>query len=205
MINQEKFELTLDDVLHEILLAAETAENPFSPVELRRWTTRFPQFEREIAEFFVTEIELEALPERELSPAFEEKFAVRSSEILATILKPNRPAAPIKSLKDAAAARNLRFSDLVRQTGMSSQLLTSLEQRSVIAASIPAKVIKKISEVLQISAESLTAYFAQPQQFLTGTSYKAADQPILSEQKDFADLVAADLQLTAEQKQELLD
>lgn len=205
-MNEEKFEPTLEDILHGILLRAETAENSFSPAELRRWTTRFPQYEREITEFFITEAELETLSERETAPEFAEKFAARSQAVLDGILgKEQNRAVPIESLLKAAAAQNLRFPDLVRKTGMSGQLLTALEQRSVVAASISKKAFNKLAEVLKTSVDSLTAYFEQPPQFIAGASYKSADQPEIGEQKDFAELVRDDLQLSEAQKQDLLD
>lgn len=40
---------------------------------------------------------------------------------------------------------------------------------------------------------------------LAGANYKSDAQPELTEQKDFAELVQADLKLTPEQKQRLLD
>ncbi len=94
---------------------------------------------------------------------------------------------------------------MAKATGLSLQLLLSLEQRLVKSASIPRAVIERIAGTLKTSVESVSAYFEQSPQFLSGASYKSSSQPEIGEQREFADLVREDMKLTAEEKKQLLD
>ena len=206
-MNDKDFNQQLADIENDILLQAETSENAFSPAEVRDWTNRFPQFESEIIEFAATEAELDALPDKPASPEFDRQFAVRSQQVLTEILtrQQARNSAAITSLKDAAAARNLKFPELADRAGMSLQLLISLEQRMVQTASITRTAKSRLAAALKTSVETLTAYFELPPQLIAGTSYKSGDQPTVGAQQDFTQLVNQDAKLTAAQKRALLD
>lgn len=213
MNQQTKDSFDLNDVLHQILLEAETRSEPFDRRRLEVWTTRFPNFKREIIEFFVQEILLDNLPDPTLTAAEETAFTEQSRNVLAKILTEQRAvraaaaysAVNIQSLQSAAAQQNLNVPQLARIVGLSRQLLISLEQRMVKPTTISQKLKIRLAAALSISIESLNAYFEQPAGFLPGASYKSAEQPQLGEQQDFAELIKKDLKLTAEQKRALLD
>lgn len=210
----QKSELTLDDVLHRILLAANSNGDFYNRAELQLWTNRFPEFRREIAEFFVQETLLENLPEPNAITAEESQFAGRSQKLLEQILNRQQTAAQsaasreiesIENLQAAAAKQNLNIPQFAQKIGLSRQLLLSLEQRLVKPATISRKLKTRLADALQTSIESIENYFAQPAAFLPGASYKSGEQPSLGEQQDFAELVKKDLRLTADEKQALLD
>lgn len=213
MTNQNKFdeanEDLLNDILHEILLENENQDEPFSAAQLKFWTNKFPQFERELTDFFVKETLLSATPDEALK---QEAKAVSEDKSFAAILQSlhreigftKDQATALTSLTDAATSKSLQFHELAARAELSISLLGNLEQRYAEFASIPKEIVGRLADALQVSVAAVTDYLRQPPQLVAGANYKSTEQPEVQQQADFFTLVRQDRMLTPEQKQELL-
>jgi hypothetical protein len=103
-------------------------------------------------------------------------------------------------------ARELGLSivEFANGTELSVALVTKLDRRLIEFASIPREVLKKLSEVLNVSVTEPETYLRQGAAFAVGAEYKADEAPTLPEKQDFFDAVTSDKTLSEQRRKYLL-
>lgn len=195
---------TLEDVLNAFVAAVETPSSD----ALAEWVQRYPQYERELADFVVAWSRVRRLPSAARSAA-PDTFVARGMEMLqgairekaAEDMRPFREGQRIRGLADEARALNLTVQQLARRTGLSLALLRKLDRRLIRYASIPRQAIEVLAQAIGQEMSAVAEYLSQAPQLAASASHRAEQAPALAEQEDFFEAVQNDMQLSPEQQQ----
>lgn len=211
----------------EDILDAYSAENgalsPPSHAVLAAWTRRYPRYARELAEFSAHWSLMQWLPSSPATAAIDEAELVqRGMRVAVEALRAagladpqgiqppmSAPRAevvqpPIASLLDEGRVRGLAISALAERAELSVPLLLKLERRLLRAATVPARVVERVAQVIERDAAAVAAYLQGAPHLAQSASYHAPQAPTLAEQEDFAEAVRRDLTLTEQQRAALL-
>jgi hypothetical protein len=103
-------------------------------------------------------------------------------------------------------ARELGLStvEFANVTELSVALVTKFDRRLIEFSSIPREVLKRLSEVLNVSAAEPEMYLQQGAAFAVGAEYKADEAPTLPEKQDFFEAVTSDKTLSEQRRAHLL-
>lgn len=174
--------------------------------QIADYLQRYPQYARELLEFALSFHAFEAdepqftpPPATQLSPAAERALRLVRQAALEGLVKQGRSV----GYKPAQLAEAL---------GLSLDIVAKLDARTIIANTIPNRLIQRIAAVLQVVPETVQAYFSTPPQAAVGT-FSYADQAPQEQQEAFIDAVNTSSLLDAARKgewiatitQELLD
>jgi hypothetical protein len=124
---------------------------------LERLVAAYPQHEDALIAFALREAAVPTLPAaRELAAAQLVLTPALKQQALATIW----PVAPIAGL--LARAQELRLSgpELARAVDLPRDVLVQLDRRLIAAASVPNRLLSRLADVLQTSADSLRLFLA---------------------------------------------
>jgi hypothetical protein len=187
---------TLQNVLNEFVLAE---EHP-TRAALGIWVRQYPQFERELAEFMAVWMAEETLPEPVVLASEDEDLIINRAMSQVENLLYQRggsdapavvstTAAPLTSLIQSARTISVDVPALAAACQLDRTLLVKLEAHLILASSIPAQLIEKLTQVLKRSAQEIAAFLEQPPRIVPGTSFLAHDTPRVSPQETFADAV----------------
>lgn len=192
----------LEDVLEGY--AIETPEGN-DPAVLRKWMADYPEFADDLLAFAGDRSRVRNLPDPVLTETEIKTSMVRSREALKAVRGSYAgEATSIGSLMDRAKEHGLNKESFAKAVGLSLSLIVYFEKRRLIAASIPDRVIKKTAEVLRSTKEAVEEYLHRPP--VAGTAnFKAETRPKAPQQKEFAEAVKEDLDLTDEEKRSLLE
>ena len=178
-MNSRPEAVVLDDVLNEIVLAFERPSRDALVSIIRR----YPEFERDIVEFFATWAEQLLLPESRALSAEEEATIVNramshvqnvvyerdtskssppSVATAAAIAHTVVSAPPVTSLVGASKKVGLEIGEFERRCGLDQSLLAKLERKVIEFASIPDRLIRKIAELLHVPASAVSAFLDSP-------------------------------------------
>jgi hypothetical protein len=199
-------EVNLEEVLEEYGSATPAGNNLKI---LRSFTDKYPQYANDLSDFAAARAIIRHAPEEELSDEEERRFQESGLKSLRMVLSSlgaaeSAPTA-LASLVETAKAKGLNRSKFAAAIGLSTSLVMYLEKRRLVFASIPQKIVAKISEVLGTGEELISAYLDQPPEFASSTSFKTESRPENSAPKSFAEAVRDDQILTPEEKRKLLD
>ncbi len=199
-------DLNLEEVLEEYG-AATPSGNDLKI--LRSFTDSYPQFANDLSDFAAGRAVIRHAPEEELSDEEERRFQESGLKSLRMVLSSlNATSAAqnaLSSLVETAKAKGLNRSKFAAAIGLSTSLVMYLEKRRLVFASIPQKIVAKISEVLGTGEELISAYLDQPPEFASNTSFKTETRAENLAPKSFAEAVRDDQMLTPEEKRKLLD
>jgi transcriptional regulator with XRE-family HTH domain len=172
---------------------------------LQKYIEKYPQFESELLEFAKERSLLKFDTETEISAEEKSRFAEISRRNFERFWKQqNVQVQSIESLTAVAKNLGMKKSQFAEKVGLSFSLVTYLEKRGLEFQSIPIQIVKKVAEVLKLAEESVAVFLNQSSNFGTETNYKSTSRPDEAEKKTFAEAVWEDLDLTAEQKRQLL-
>ncbi len=200
-------ELNLEEVLEEYAVATPSGND----LEiLRSLINKYPQYALYLSDFAAARAVVTYAPEEELSNEEEIRFqesGLKSLRMVLNALNAAEETAPLSlgSLVEAAKAKGLNRSKFAAALGLSTSLVMYLEKRRLVFASIPKKIVAKISEVLGTGEDLITAYLDQPPEFASSTSFKTESRPENSAPKSFDEAVYEDQMLSPEEKRKLLD
>lgn len=107
--------------------------------------------------------------------------------------------APVASLLKTARQQGMDVEALAAHLNLSEPMVYKLERRLLRVGSIPGILLKNLAETLQLGVQQIRDYLAQSPQLAPGAMYRAESAPRASRQ-DFADAVAADYELSDDQK-----
>lgn len=202
-------EINLTDVLEEYALAA---PHGFDQKVLKEMIEKYAQFAEELKDFAAASAVVKFAPETEMSEVDESRYREIGLQNLQMVLSEMNPSAPeiqvqnaLVSLTDAAKEKGMNRSKFAAALGLSVSLVQYLEKRRLEFATIPKAVIEKISGVLETSEDVINSYLNQSPVGAEGASFKASERPEELKPKNFADAVREDQQLSATDKQKLLE
>ncbi len=194
MINKD-LQLVLDEMF--------ASEKEFTFEVVRAWQKRYPQFSQAIAEavsdwrefefFALEDEETETLPLSEIAENAMKKALTNAR--LQTV-------ETITDLRELAEKRGVERESLITKLGVSETILRKIERRNL--KEIPGFIKKKIAEILNVSLESLEAFFSLPAMLPKAARYKSKNAPQTQPKQSFAEAVRNDPELTDERKRELL-
>jgi hypothetical protein len=193
----------LDVILEQF---ASEATSDVTPAQISLFISRYPEYEAEIMDFAV-DILMSKHPTEEtfLDEKEKKEFLDKAIQTFRQFSKP-RPVDQI-----AFNGINLRVNELAMEwdefkakTGLTKFIALSLDQKLVEVKSIPAKVVKSLSDALHIPANALMT-FLQNATLSTGSmNFKSFSAPLNSEKVSFEKLVNDDLSLSESEKEMLL-
>ena len=185
---------TLDDALNTFVQQNDrpTAEN------VQEWVNRYPQFRQDLVEFAAVWAEQLVLPPAEEIGAEAEKLLVdrAMSHVLNVAysrdVQTRDEAAsddPVDSLTQDAQRAGFSPLQLGKACGLDIGLLSKLNNRQILPATIPAKLIRLLADHLHKTIAAIKAYFAKPPVAATGKAFLARGKPTYTGQQRFADAV----------------
>ncbi|CAN5643974.1 hypothetical protein BH20ACI4_BH20ACI4_07880 [soil metagenome] len=190
----------LQDILNKMF----AAERNFTFEVVSRWQNAYPHFKKEIAEAVADMKEFEFLVLDDADSLESSELSETAKNALEKTLAQFRPVPgeTITDLRELAEKRGIERESLIERLGVSETLMRKIERRNL--KEIPRNIEKKIAEILNISAESLRAFFGLPAMLPKSARYKAKNAPQTLPKQTFAEAVRADPELTGEEKRELL-
>ncbi|HZT41139.1 MAG TPA: hypothetical protein VFA07_03060 [Chthonomonadaceae bacterium] len=96
--------------------------------------------------------------------------------------------------------RGLNATSLAERLSLSVPLVFKLERRLLSFASLPAVLIDRLAEALQVTERQVRDYLNQPPTLAAGANYRADSAPKAVRQQDFLQAVRTDHEMTEEQK-----
>lgn len=170
--------------------------------KLKQWIAAHPEHARDLVEFAVSRHLGDHPPESGLRSEEEKQaYMARARRVYADHIAA-QPVA-LKGLFLRAEELSLKKNDFLRKIGISHEIVNYLEQGQIEYSSIPAAFVKKIADVLETGAASVTAFLNQglrPAQ----SFHKNHSRPDEIRTLKFSEAVERDSSLTAEQKKDLL-
>jgi transcriptional regulator with XRE-family HTH domain len=187
----------------DALFAAWSADRQAeAPRPLADWITAYPDHAEALVlwsvEAPITDCALHA-PE---DPAADARVLALGRQVLAEMRARQTAAAParLESLLETAKKQGLTPKTLAERLGVGLSLVAKLQQRHLRFATIPAELIQRMADALQVSADQVRDYLRQSPTLAAGASYKSDGVPQTTGQEDFAQAIRNCRELTEEQK-----
>src|SRR5579884_4133959 len=111
-----------------------------------------------------------------------------------------RVPCPLRDLLDQPAHARPERDSLAERLSLSVPLVFKLERRLLSFASLPAVLIDRLAEALQVTERQVRDYLNQPPTLAAGANYRADSAPKAVRQQDFLQAVRTDHEMTEEQK-----
>ena len=201
------------DALRELYHEWSEDREGMTPRPLQEWMAQYPQYKQELMRWELDEPMMRYAdtlpPDLESGNAFREKahtlIAEWRSKYEANLPTEDtetetHPPAILTSLNDAAKRQNLRFPQFAKTMGVSLATLMKLEERQIIAESIPVPFLTRLADTLRVALDDLRFYLQQSPQQTAGAMYKADAPPETGEKITFEAALAFDNEMTPEQK-----
>lgn len=171
---------------------------------LTEWIRRYPHFKRELTEFTVGwSLNETLLPVDEPEEVDEDTLVLRGMSVVQGILN-NKEWTPVykqtsfTGLLKEGKARGLSVHGLAEATRLSAVLVRKLDRRLILFASIPTKAIAGLAQAVARGRGEVADYLRGQPMLPDGASYKAEEEPKLSEAEDFFEAVRTDETLPEE-------
>ena len=193
---------TLESERDALYIAWSEDRQTAAPTPLRDWIARHPAHAEELTRWAVDAPVLECAAQRPTDPAAEARTLEIGQQVVAEMRARYLTAqpAPLKGLLETAKACGLTPKALAERLGVGLSTLAKLQQRHFRFASLPAEIVERAADALQVSAGQVRAYLQQPPTLAAGASYKSDGVPRAAEQEDFAQAVRVSRDMTEEQK-----
>ena len=191
------FEVDLDRIFASFY---EDRQSP-APKPLASWIAEYPELKGSIVQWAA---EIPAIDLAELRPAAPELEA-RSLAIGRSVLDRLGLGAPtdvLVSFNDAARRRGVSPRQLSERLGIGMTLFAKLNRRLVRASTVPARLIDRLAEELQVSIAHVESYLSQGPALAQGAAYRSEVVPSVTEAEDFAEAVRSCVDMSEEQKRQ---
>ncbi len=188
--------------MDEIFAAWSEDRESGSPRPLKEWIAISPQYASQLAQWATTTTLLEFAPEPTITPEMEAETHTIGRNVLAEARAKYETTLPaIVGINATAKAKGLSWHGLAQSLGLSSAILQKLDLRQLRYESLPAQLFASLAEILEVSTAQLRNYLQFNSATLAqGVAYKSDNVPQVAEQKDFAAVIQADMNMTPEQK-----
>jgi hypothetical protein len=204
MSNQHE-QIALDDVLDAFMASVEYPDH----AALTAWVRRYPQYAQELTEFAASWGLMEILPPvTDNDTVSEETRVLRGLSIVQNILHEQRQSpvqaeagAPLSSLISAAKRHGMSAFELADRAELSAPLISKLDRRLIIPASIPSEAHIVLADALQQNVTTINWYLQQPPIFAPRALHHSKQAPVIDRQEDFFDAIRKDLAITEERRQ----
>ena len=193
---ENRIEPTLDDALNTFVEENErpTAEN------VQELVNSYPKFREDLVEFAAVWAEQLVLPRAVQMDIEAEKLLVKRAMSHALNVAHSRnmetqeKAASddlVDSLTEDAQRAGMKPLQLAKACGLDLGLLSKLNNRQIQPWTIPAELIRILSDNLHKTTAALKTYFAGPLLVATGKAFFSRGKPTNTGQQSFADAVRA--------------
>lgn len=172
----------LDDVLTEI----RELGTPPAGDQLRAWMRRYPEFKKEIVEYVTAWVDMESRPVPEVAPEVVNRVVSRTMSRVQQLLDEAERPQTMQDISAEITAAGYSVESFQRTLGIDHSILTSLAERLVRPATIPARLVRDIADALHRSLDAVRDYFRLPPRL--AAAHKARKQPT-AKQIDFAYLI----------------
>lgn len=161
------------------------------PTALRRWSRRYPQY----VEDFVAEIALSpgsGLQSCEEATAFSvaasgfEPNPVADRMLAAMRSAHDRRGNRLDSIVERARSLGLDPGGLSAALHVGKTIVAKLERRMLDPTTVPVRLLRRLSEILHVSPDSVRAYLDRPPTLAWAASYRADRAPRLQVTEDAA-------------------
>ncbi len=188
--------------MDEIFAAWSEDRESGTPRSLKDWMANAPQHAQQLAQWTATTTLLELAPEPTLTSEMEAETRALGRSVLAEARAKYEATLPaIVGINATAKAKGWNLHKLAQSLGLSSAIVQKLDLRQLRYESLPAKLFASLAEILEVSTAQLRNYLQFNHATLgQGVAYKSDGVPQVGEQKDFAAVIEADLNMTPEQK-----
>ena len=189
-------EIPLDDVLNEFI-----SEND-QPTEnnLNSWIDRYPQYQKELADFAAIWAEQFILPPAPELTKEEEMVLINRAMSHVLNIAFSQDSQQQKNVEDNDSIDNLASE--IKNTGMSLPefaqecyldlaLVSKISNRQILPHEIPPQLVTRIAQLLEKPAEMVKHYLARSPQAIAGKSFLAKNKPESTTQQSFMDAVRA--------------
>lgn len=187
------------DTLDELYIAYTNDRNSATPKPLKQWLSEYGDYRSELV-MWATEHSALIAAEKDTLTLDQERIANETGRrVLAKFgLQPTEPV--LKGLVEAAEVQGLNPRQFRKELGIGSTLLAKLQDRTLILATIPQKLVERIAEVLKIGVEQVRGYLSLPPTLAPSALYKSSSAPEVAAQQDFGDALASCSDMTSEEK-----
>jgi hypothetical protein len=188
-------------ILEEFALAV--SEND-SHETVKRFMKRYPEYAEDIMDYAVALLISKHAPaEAFLDEQEHDDFLKQAQNIFSKTSSPS--AVEISSLDSKLHELNIGIEEFRKKTGLTRFVLHNLDQKLVDVSSIPPKVVRKLSEALKVSADSLNQYLSGGFRNAHSMNFKAFIAPTSSDRISFEEVLNQDPSLTDEERSKLLE
>lgn len=193
---------TLESQRDALYIAWSEDRQTAAPTPLRDWIARHPAHAEELARWAVDTPLLDCAAQRPADLAAEAHTLAIGRQVVAEMraryltVQP----APLKGLLETAKACGLTPKALAERLGVGLSTVAKLQQRHFRFASLPAEIIARAADALQVSVGQVRAYLQQPPTLAAGASYKSDSVPRAAAQEEFAQAIRSSRDMTEEQK-----
>lgn len=171
------------------------------PKPLKEWTQAYPNQAQDMVLWASAEPILHVAEERSAySVSIEQTLAIGASVLTEQRAKIEANLQPLQSLVAVAKKRGLSVKALAQQVGIGVTLIAKLQDRLLVANSVPNTLLERLSQLLEVTTEQICAYLQLPPQLAKGAMFKSSDVPRVGEQQTFEKAVEEALEMSAEQK-----
>jgi transcriptional regulator with XRE-family HTH domain len=173
-----------------------------TPKPLADWIAAYPDHAAELVRWAVEAPVIDCVEQTPADPAADARVLAIGRQVIAEMRAQQRAAAParLESLLQAAKQHGLTLKTLAERIGVGPSTVAKLQQRHFRPASLPAELIRRVADALQVTADQVRDYLRQPPTLSASASYKSADVPRTTTQEDFAQAIHNCLDMTEEQK-----
>jgi hypothetical protein len=175
-----------------------------APRPLTAWIAAHPELSAEFVKWAAEVPALQVAEARAVDPEFERKSLAIGRATMERVGLRAIGDGVLTSLNDAARRQGVSPRDLAQALGIGMSLFAKLNRRLVRAATVPARLMDRLSQELLVSAEEVRAYLAQAPMLAPGAEYKAERPPESTDAQDFSEAVQASPDMSPEQKAEWL-
>lgn len=199
----------LDSVLLDFRIESVNAPNP---AMLEAYCRRYPQYVKELTDYAVQWLIEDAI---DATTTNDEVLQNTSSALVSRAISRfhDRVASRTGSLEIEAgnescnpfAGLSIQHKREIRdQLGIDTPLLAKFQNRLIDPDTVPNRFLKRMAEVLKLTAVALIGYLQGPPKLHTEADYKSENKPSVSLQKESFEEAVRKSSLDVKQKQELL-
>src|SRR5579871_404679 len=165
-----------------------------APTPLRIWLDRYPEHAADLLQWSA---------QAPLADRAETLYADPEGEARTLAVGLNVVAefrARYESSLTSLLSRGLNAAALAERLALSVPLVFKLERRLLSLASLPATLLDRLADALQVTERQVRDYLQQPPTLAAGARYRADSAPRAGRQQDFLQAVRTDPEMTEEQK-----
>lgn len=166
------------------------------------WQEKYPQFSREIIEAYTDWRDFEFFVLEDETDSEINDFVSEKDKIFLDNLFRQTHNEAIIDLRELIENKGIERESFLSKLGFSETLMRKIERRNI---EVPRKIQAKIGEILQVSLESLQAFFTLPAMLPKTARYKSKNAPQTQPKQLFAEAVYNDPELSLEEKKRLVE